>query len=101
MEIQLTRDREALIRQAVASGRYPNAQEAVRYAMARWEEGERARLELLAALDEADADLETGQGRRLYRQCPATVGGRVEARGANTAPSRSASNGPSALGRFG
>ena len=26
--------------------------------MARWEEGERARLELLAALDEAEADLE-------------------------------------------
>jgi hypothetical protein len=28
--------------------------------MVRWEEGERARLELLAALDEAEADLEAG-----------------------------------------
>jgi hypothetical protein len=29
--------------------------------MARWEEGERARLELLAALDEAEADLAAGR----------------------------------------
>ena len=29
--------------------------------MARWEEGERTRLELLAALDEAEADLEAGR----------------------------------------
>jgi hypothetical protein len=29
--------------------------------MARWEEGERARLELLAALDQAEADLEAGR----------------------------------------
>jgi hypothetical protein len=29
--------------------------------MARWEEGERVRLELLAALDEAEADLENGR----------------------------------------
>jgi putative addiction module CopG family antidote len=58
MEVQLTPDQEAFVRKAVASGRYPNAEAAVRDAMARWEEGERARLELLAALDEAEADLE-------------------------------------------
>jgi len=61
MEVQLTPDQEAFIRKAVASGRYPNAEEAVRDAMARWEEGERARLELLASLDEAEADLEAGR----------------------------------------
>ena len=33
----------------------------MRDAPARWEEGERARLELLAALDEAEADLEAGR----------------------------------------
>jgi putative addiction module CopG family antidote len=58
MEVQLTPDQEAFVRKAVASGRYPSAEAAVRDAMARWEDGERARLELLAALDEAEADLE-------------------------------------------
>ena len=60
MEVQLTPDQEAFIRKAVASGRYPSVEDAVRDAMARWEEGERARLELLAALDEAEADLQAG-----------------------------------------
>jgi putative addiction module CopG family antidote len=61
MEVQLSPDQEAFIRKAVASGRYPSAADAVRDAIARWEEGERARLELLAALDEAEADLEAGR----------------------------------------
>jgi putative addiction module CopG family antidote len=61
MEVQLTPDQEAFIRKAVASGRYPSVEDAVRDAMVRWEEGERARLELLAALDQAEADLEAGR----------------------------------------
>jgi len=61
MEVQLTPDQEALVQKAVASGRYPSAADAVRDALARWEEGERARLELLVALDEAEADLEAGR----------------------------------------
>jgi putative addiction module CopG family antidote len=65
MEVQLTADQEAFIRSAVASGRYLSAEDAVRDAMARWEEGERARLELLAALGEAEADLEAGR----YTDC--------------------------------
>ena len=61
MEVQLTPDQEALIRQAVASGRYLSAEAAVRDAMARWEERERARVELLATLDAAEADLDAGR----------------------------------------
>jgi putative addiction module CopG family antidote len=61
MEIQLTPDQEAFIRQAVASGRYPSTEHAVRHALARWEEYERARLELLSSLDEAELDLEKGR----------------------------------------
>ncbi len=60
MEVQLTPDQEAFIRQAVASGRYTSAEAAVRDAMARWEERERGRLELLATLDAAQADLNAG-----------------------------------------
>ncbi len=42
MEVQLTADQEAFIRQAAASGRYPSPEAAVRDAMAHWEERERA-----------------------------------------------------------
>ena len=60
MEVQLTPDQEAFIRQAVATGRYPSAEAAVRDAMARWEERERTRVELLSTLDAAQADLDAG-----------------------------------------
>jgi Arc/MetJ-type ribon-helix-helix transcriptional regulator len=60
MEVYLTADQEALIRRAIASGRYRTAEDDVQDAIARWEEGERARMEALASLDEAEADLETG-----------------------------------------
>jgi putative addiction module CopG family antidote len=60
MEVELTPDQEAFIQKAVASGRYATAEAAVRDAMARWEEGERARFELLASLDESEADLKAG-----------------------------------------
>jgi putative addiction module CopG family antidote len=61
MEVELTPDQESFIRRAVASGRYATVQAAVQDAMARWEEGERARLELLAAFDDAEADLQAGR----------------------------------------
>ena len=54
-------DQETFIRLGIASGRYRTAEDAVRDAMSRWEEGERTRLELLAALDDAEADLEAGR----------------------------------------
>lgn len=60
MELELTPDQKAFIERAVASGRYATAEAAVRDAMARWEETERARYELLASLDEAEADLNAG-----------------------------------------
>jgi Arc/MetJ-type ribon-helix-helix transcriptional regulator len=61
MEVHFTPDQEALIRRAIASGRYQTAEDAVQEAMAQWEEGERVRIEVLARLDEAEADLETGR----------------------------------------
>ena len=61
MELQLTPDQEALLDQAVSSGRYPTRDDALRDAVARWEDGERARYELIAELDAADADLDAGR----------------------------------------
>ena len=61
MEVHFTPEQEAFIHQGIASGRYRNAEDALREAMARWEEDERRRMELLTAFDEAETDLKTGQ----------------------------------------
>jgi putative addiction module CopG family antidote len=61
MQVELTPDQEAFIRNAIADGRYRTPEDAVRDAMARWEESERRRLELLSAFDEAQADLDSGR----------------------------------------
>lgn len=45
----------------MATGRYPSLDAAVRDAMARWDERERARVELLATLDASQADLDAGR----------------------------------------
>ena len=38
MEVHFTPDQEAFVRQAIASGRYQTAEDAVRDAMTQWEE---------------------------------------------------------------
>jgi putative addiction module CopG family antidote len=61
MEVRLTPEQEALIAQAVQSGRYQTAEDAVKDAVACWEENERRRIELVAMIDEGDADFEAGR----------------------------------------
>jgi len=63
MEVHFIPDpeQEAFIRQGIASGRYQTAEDAVRDAMAHWEQDERERVELLAAFDEAESDLQAGR----------------------------------------
>jgi Arc/MetJ-type ribon-helix-helix transcriptional regulator len=72
MEVHLTPDQEAFILHAVEAGRLSRKEEAVEEAMSLWEERERRRLELLMALDQAEASLARGEGR--------TVSNREEAR---------------------
>jgi putative addiction module CopG family antidote len=61
MEVRLTPEQEALIAQAVQSGRYQTAEDAVKDALAIWGENERRRIELIAMIDEGDADLAEGR----------------------------------------
>jgi putative addiction module CopG family antidote len=65
MEVQLTPDQEAFIRQAIESGRFHRTEDAVLEAMSLWEERERRRLEVLAAVDQAESSLARGDGRRI------------------------------------
>jgi len=60
MEVRISPEQEAFIKQAVANGRYRTAEDAIGDALGKWERDERNRAELLAALDEAESDLESG-----------------------------------------
>jgi len=60
MNVKLTPDQEAFIKQAIESGRLNRPEDAVREALLLWEQRERSRTEILAALDEAEADLKAG-----------------------------------------
>ena len=56
MEVQLTPDQRAFVRQAINSGRLRHEEDAIKEALSLWEERERGRAGILAAVDEAEAD---------------------------------------------
>lgn len=65
MEVGLSQDQKEFVRLAVESGRLRDEGEAVRQALALWEERERARAELMAAVDAAEDSLARGRGPRV------------------------------------
>jgi putative addiction module CopG family antidote len=68
MEVQLTPDQKAFVRQAIESGRLRREEDAVKEALSLWEERERTRAEILAAIDEAEASLARGEGRLITQE---------------------------------
>lgn len=62
MNVDLTPDQRAFAQRAIESGRFSREEEPVQDALQLWEESERRRLEILAALDEAEASLARGEG---------------------------------------
>jgi Arc/MetJ-type ribon-helix-helix transcriptional regulator len=61
MQIDFTPDQREFVHRAIASGRFQREEDAVEEALSLWEERERARVEILTALDQAEADLESGR----------------------------------------
>jgi putative addiction module CopG family antidote len=61
MDVRLTPEQEALIRQGIENGEYRTAEDAVKEALAHWEEDKRRLAELRALIDEGDADLAAGR----------------------------------------
>jgi putative addiction module CopG family antidote len=61
MQIELTPEHEAFIDHLVGTGRYQNPAAAIHNAMDLWVERERARLELIAAIEEGESDIEAGE----------------------------------------
>ena len=81
MNVDLTPDQQAFIRRAIDSGRFHREEEAVQEALALWEERERRRAEILAALDEAEASLAGGEGRPITQESMKTLAEEVKQRG--------------------
>jgi putative addiction module CopG family antidote len=65
MEVRLTPDQEAFIRQAIEAGRFHRPEDAVEEALSLWEDRERARLEILAAVNVAESSVARGEARSL------------------------------------
>jgi Arc/MetJ-type ribon-helix-helix transcriptional regulator len=65
MEVRLSPDQEAFVRHAIDTGRFRREEDAVEEAMLLWEERERRRLQILTAVEKADASLARGEGRRI------------------------------------
>jgi len=55
-------NQQALIDQAIKSGRLASAEDAVKEALELWEERERARLEILSAVERSRESLRKGKG---------------------------------------
>jgi Arc/MetJ-type ribon-helix-helix transcriptional regulator len=65
MEVQFTADQKAFVREAIDSGRLRREEDAVEEALSLWEERERRRLEILLAVDKAEAAFARGEGRSV------------------------------------
>jgi Arc/MetJ-type ribon-helix-helix transcriptional regulator len=62
MDYDLTPEQHSFIRDAIGSGRIEWEEDAVREALALWEDRDRRRAELLATLDDAMASLTAAKG---------------------------------------
>ncbi len=81
MEVQLTADQKAFVQQAIESGRIHRAEDAVQQALSLWEERERTRAEILAAVDAAEACLARGEGRTITQESMRELAEDVKKRG--------------------
>jgi Arc/MetJ-type ribon-helix-helix transcriptional regulator len=81
MEIRPTPDQEAFIRDAIEAGRIDSAEDAAKEALALWEERERRRSEILAAVDIAQASTARGEGIEITRESMRELAEDVKRRG--------------------
>jgi hypothetical protein len=72
MDLHLSADQQAFIREALESGRLQRPEEAFEQAMSLWEERERRRMEILLAVNASEASLARGTGRTISSREQAT-----------------------------
>lgn len=81
MEVSLTPEQSAFVRMAIETGRLRTEQDAIQEALALWEERERQRVEILAAVDAADATLARGEGYPITEESMRELAEDVKRRG--------------------
>lgn len=81
MDVRLSPEQEAFVKQAIAAGRFREPEEAVREALALWEERERRRLEIVAAVEEAEASIARGEGIEITAESMKALADRVKRAG--------------------
>ncbi len=81
MRVDLSPDQEAFIRQAIKDGRVASTEDAIREALQLWEQRERRRSEILAAVDEAEVSLSRGQGMAMSEESIQNLAKEVKRRG--------------------
>jgi Arc/MetJ-type ribon-helix-helix transcriptional regulator len=83
MDVHLTPDQKAFIRQAIESGRLHREEDAVQEALSLWEERERTRAEILTAVDLAEASIARDEGRAITQESMRQLSEEVKQRGRN------------------
>ena len=81
MQVELTPEQEMFISRAVQSGRFQREEDAVKEALALWEERERARTKFIATLDKAEASVANGEGRAITRESMRDLAEEIHQRG--------------------
>jgi putative addiction module CopG family antidote len=81
MDVRLSPDQEAFVRQAIEAGRFREPEDAVREALSLWEERERRRLEIVAAVEEAEASIARGEGIEITAESMKALADRVKRAG--------------------
>jgi putative addiction module CopG family antidote len=81
MAVELTSDQRAFARRAMESGRFESEEDAVREALALWEERERRLLEFRSTIEEARASLARGEGREITPESMRELSAEVSERG--------------------
>jgi putative addiction module CopG family antidote len=81
MEVQLTPDQKAFVQQAIETGRFEREEDAIKEALSLWEERERARAEILIAVDDAEVSLARGEGRPITQESMRELADQVKQRG--------------------
>jgi Arc/MetJ-type ribon-helix-helix transcriptional regulator len=81
MEVELTPDQRAFVRQAIETGRVHSEEDAVWEALSLWEERERTRAEILADVDAAEVSVAGGKGRVITEQSMRELADEVKRRG--------------------
>jgi Arc/MetJ-type ribon-helix-helix transcriptional regulator len=81
MDVRFTLDQKAFVQRAIESGRFHTEEDAVREALALWEERERQKAEFLLSLDDARVSLARGEGRVITQESMREMAEEVKQRG--------------------